>query len=65
MVVILLKILKNNMSIILKIKFFKTVADQAANMKKALKDVLESTTIKGGASDDNIQHLTQSSQIYV
>ena len=53
------------MSIILKIKFFKTVADQAANMKKALKDVLESTTIKGGASDDNIQHLTQSSQIYV
>jgi hypothetical protein len=37
----------------------KTVADQAANMKKVLKDVLESTTIECGASDDNIQYLTQ------
>ncbi len=37
-------------------KIFKIVADQAANMKKALQDVKESTCIVG---DDNIENLTQ------
>ena len=40
-------------------KVFKVVADQAANMKKALKDVNESTSIEGGANEDNIESLTQ------
>jgi len=40
-------------------KIFKIVADQAANMKKALKDIDESSSIAGGANDENIEHLTQ------
>ncbi len=39
-------------------KIFKTVADQAANMKKALKDERESTQIQGGSNQDNIVNLT-------
>jgi hypothetical protein len=35
-------------------KIFKIVADQAANMKKSFSNVLESKTIVGGASEDNI-----------
>jgi len=43
----------------IKEKIFKIVADQAANMKKALKDIDESSSIAGGANDENIEHLTQ------
>jgi hypothetical protein len=35
-------------------KIFKTVADQSANMKKALSDERESTQIQGGANEDNL-----------
>ena len=38
-------------------KIFKTVADQAANMKKALSDERESTQIQGGANEDNLTKL--------
>jgi len=40
-------------------KIFKIVADQAANMKKALSDERESASIASGANDDKIQNLTQ------
>lgn len=40
-------------------KVFKVVADQAANMKKALMDVQESTSITAGASEDNIINITK------
>jgi len=40
-------------------KIFKTVADQAANMKKALSDERESTQIQGGANEDNLVNLTK------
>ena len=43
----------------IKEKIFKVVADQAANMKKALEDVSESTSIPGGANEDNIMNLTK------
>lgn len=40
-------------------KVFKVVADQAANMKKALEDVTESNSIVGGANEENIISLTK------
>ena len=40
-------------------KVFKVVADQAANMKKALEDVTESNTIVGGANEENLISLTK------
>jgi hypothetical protein len=40
-------------------KIFKTIADQAANMKKALSDVSESNEIVGGVNDDNLINLTK------
>ena len=40
-------------------KVFKVVADQAANMKKALEDVTESNTIAGGANEENLISLTK------
>jgi hypothetical protein len=40
-------------------KIFKTVADQAANMKKALSDERESTQIQGGANENNLVNLTK------
>jgi hypothetical protein len=40
-------------------KIFKVVADQAANMKKALENETESTAISGGANSDNIVALTK------
>jgi len=40
-------------------KVFKIVADQAANMKKALQSETESTSIVGGASEDSIINLTK------
>ena len=35
-------------------KIFKTMADQAANMKKALSEVDESKEIEGGVNEDNL-----------
>jgi hypothetical protein len=40
-------------------KIFKTIADQAANMKKALSDERESTQIQGGSNEDNLVNLTK------
>jgi len=40
-------------------KVLKVVADQAANMKKALSDERESNCIVGGASEDNLINLTK------
>ena len=40
-------------------KIYKVIADQAANMKKALSDVNESTEIIGGANEENIINITK------
>ena len=39
-------------------KIFKTVADQATNMKKALSEETESNEIAGGANEDNLRRRT-------